>query len=395
MTHLSPPARSDQRSIAAFFATALLLWLLLPATVMAQYGPPVGDTDYDDSNANLFLTDEVMFIDITMDPADLQSLFDNRQSDEYRYCEARFRNSQIDEVVTDIGIRVRGNVARNNKKFPLKLSFNKFVPGRKFHGLEKFNLNPDSGDSTFSKSETQFKIFRDLGVPAPRTNHAYVTINDGTKIEGVYIQTEQVDDEFVQAWFGNKTGDLYKCRNANAFANLNYVAPGTPETYQALGNGETYQEQITGNPYITLADFIDFLDKSDDATFEAEIDNWINVDGFLRAMAVDQVCGQWDGYWFGANNYYLYHNQETQKFEYIPWDLDNSFGADYFFIPLLFGEDWARRGYANWGQGGFGGYAILHQRLVNIPYHNEALKRFNHEIIEKHLSLAGHEPATR
>jgi len=374
----------------------LIVALAFTLPAAAQYGPPVGDNDYDDSNANVFLDDEVTYIDVTMDPQDLLDLIDDPHSDIYKHCDVRIYNSVIDEIVLDVGIRARGNVARDNKKFPLKLSFREFVEGRKFHGLKKFNLASDAGDPTFARSMSLFQTFRDMGVPAPRTHHTYVTINDGELIEGVYINIEQVDDEFVQAWFGDDTGDLYKCRHKAKPANLKYIEPGTPETYRDLGGGETYEEKINDENFIVFADFVDFLEHADDFTFATQIDQWINVDGFLRAMAVDMTGGQWDGYWFGANNYYLYHNPETLKFEYIPWDLDNSFGSDYYLFPVLFGENWATRDFQGWGRGGFGAdgkkQPILMRRLLDVPVYKEALLRYNHQAIEGPFSLAIHSP---
>ena len=362
------------------------------ATALAHYNPPVDDEDYDEANEFIFLDDEVAYIYVTMDPDDLQEIIDDPFSDEYRVCIVRFVNSKADETVEDVGIRARGGYSRNYTKFPWKLSFNKFVSGRKFHGLKKFNMNSDAADPSISRSKLLLDVFRAMGVPASRAHHVYLKINDGADVEGVYLNVEQVDDEFVQAWFGNDDGNLYKCRYKNGGkADLMYIPPGTPEVYRDLGDGETYEEQINDGDFVLLAEFIDFVNNSDPATFAAEIDDWLNIDLFTLAMAVDVAGGNWDGYWYGANNYYLYQNTETGRIEYIPWDLDNGYGMCYP-IPFWFGIDWATRDYEGWGDDGHGStlgeLPPLIARVLEIPEYNDALLRSVHEAVEGPFGLA-------
>jgi spore coat protein H len=51
-----------------------------------------------------------------------------------------------------------------------------------------------------------------------------------------------------------------------------------------------------------------------------------NVDGFLRYMAVVVTLSEWDIYPYTGNNYYLFNNPSTGRFEWIPWDL--AWGGD-------------------------------------------------------------------
>lgn len=46
-------------------------------------------------------------------------------------------------------------------------------------------------------------------------------------------------------------------------------------------------------------------------------------------MVVSIQNGSWDDYLWNGSNYYLYHNMETGKFEFIPYDYDLSFGIGY------------------------------------------------------------------
>ena len=367
--------------------TVIRLGLILPALllssslVLAENPLPQGDNDYDDSNANIFLDGEITFVYVTMDPNDLQDCLDDPWSDVYKVCSVQVVNSVIDETVDNVGIRPRGNTSRDSTKKSWKLSFNEFVPGRQFHGLEKMNINGEHNDVSIIRSKLAWDLFKELGVPSPRAHHVQLKINDGTDVEGMHIQVEQIDEELVEAWFGNKDGNLYKCRYLGDRADLRYVAPGTPETYQNLGGGETYEEHNNdpNSDYTDLADFIDFINNTDDTTFAAGIMDRFSVDNFLRAMAVDVAVGQWDNYWYGANNYYIYHNEDTDRFEYIPYDYDNTYGIDFF------GTDWATRPYDTWGNGGYGSTGgelpPLIDRILNIPAYEAQYRRYLRELV--------------
>ena len=293
----------------------------------------------------------------------------------------RVVNSQIDETIYNVGIRPRGNTSRDALKKSWKLSFNALVPGREFHGVEKFNLNGEHNDVSITRSKLSWDLFNRMHVPSPRAAHVYLKINDGALVEGVFINVEQIDDEFIAAWFGEDTGNLYKCLYKGAKADLTYVSPGTAATYENLGGGETYQEENNEDSpdFTDLALFIDFINNTDDATFAAGIIDWFSVDNFLRVMAVDVAIGNWDNYWYGSNNYYLYHDQETDRFEYVPYDMDNTYGVDFF------GIDWANRSYASWGDGGYGSTGgqlpPLVRRILNIPEYEEQYRRYLRELV--------------
>jgi len=383
-----------RRTWFAFVATIACTASMVALPLFAQYGPPVDNDDYDESNEFVYLDDEVIRVEVTMDEADLLDIIADPFSDDYKMATVRVVSSQSDETVEEVGIRARGNTARGNMKFPWKLSFNEFSQGRRFHGVKKFNLASDAGDPSLVRSKTMWDLYRAAGVPSSRASHVHLIINDGSLVDGVYLNVEQVNDDFVEAWFGSEAGDLYKCRFKDVPASLRYVVPGTPETYEAF---ESYEEKSDDGSFVALADFIEFINFATDQEFRDGIGDRLNVDGFLRAMAADVAAGNWDGYWFGGNNYYLYQNTEAgNRFEYIPWDLDQAFGMDYFIFPVFFGEDWATRDYEGWGDGGFGGAGgpgqpPLIERILAVPEYDRQIQRYAREFSEGPLSIGAND----
>ena len=369
------------------------LLLLLLAIVPLMHGlasAPLDDNDHQSSGAYIYLPDEVALVEITATAGALDSILADPWDKTYRRCSVRFRNSLLDTTLDDVGFRARGNTSLMAIKKSWKLSFNTFVPDRKFYGVEKMNLNGEHNDVSIVRARLASEIYREFGAPAARASHARVTINDGAIVDGLFINVEQIDEELVQAWYGNKDGSLYKCLYKGARADLRWVWPGDGAAYANLGWGETYEEKNLAAPdFEDLADFIDFLNHSTDTAFAAGLAERFSLDAFLRAMALDVAIGHWDNYWFGANNYFLYRNTDSGRLEYLPYDLDNTFGVDFSEIS------WAERPLAGWGDGGYGSDGDLPpliRRVLDTPAFTAQLRRYVRELAAGAFALPTMEP---
>ena len=82
-----------------------------------------------------------------------------------------------------------------------------------------------------------------------------VYIND--RYYGLYINTEHVDEEFVESRFGNNMGNLYKCLYP---ADLNYLG-SNPEDYK--NNGYTLKTNTEQDDFTDLINFISVLNNCD------------------------------------------------------------------------------------------------------------------------------------
>src|SRR4030066_2015520 len=77
-----------------------------------------------DDSWKLYDDSHVAKVDITIDPASLQWIYSNVQSDSEHVAVFRFRNNWIDETVDSIGFTSRGNTSRVSTKKSFKISFN-------------------------------------------------------------------------------------------------------------------------------------------------------------------------------------------------------------------------------------------------------------------------------
>jgi len=287
----------------------------------------------------VFRDDIVARIDITIDPDTLQWIYDNPESNTEFHADFVFNNGTIHDTVEDIGFRLRGNTSRFSAKKSFKVSFNKFESGRKYHGLEKMNLNGEHNDPSIARSKVCWDMLRAFEIPAPRSNHVEVYINQN--YHGLYINVEHIDEEFVDSRFRNQDGNLYKCLWP---ADLVYLGDN-PDLYKFdMGGRRAYDLKTNTqlDDYTDIATFIDILNNTPINELKCALEPVFNVEDYLKIMAFDVMTSNWDGYIFNKNNFYLYHNTETGQFEYIVYDPDNTFGIDWF------GINWAERNVYDW-----------------------------------------------
>ena len=338
------------------FLTLLITIIIIPASVFSQPNFP--------DDEEIFRDDVVGRVDILINPDTLQWIYENVESNLEWHATFIFDNGTIHDTIENIGFRLRGNTSRQSAKKSFKVSFNTFESGRKYHGIEKMNLNGEHNDPTVARSKVSWDLCRQAGIPASRSNYVQLYINND--YFGLYINVEHIDEEFVDKRYGNQDGNLYKCLWP---ADLNYLG-SDPEQYK--GGAYTLKTNVEADDYSDISNFIGVLNNTPIDELECELEKIFNVQDYLKIMAMDVFTANWDGYIFNKNNFYLYHNTETGKFEYIPYDLDNTYGIDWF------GIDWATRDIYNWEND----YRPLYERLLEIQKYRDWYSWYFTQIME-------------
>ncbi|PJA54884.1 MAG: hypothetical protein CO167_01300, partial [Candidatus Marinimicrobia bacterium CG_4_9_14_3_um_filter_48_9] len=277
----------------------------------------------DSISQKLYDDTELAVVHITIDTTALNWVYNNVQSDSLHLAQFHFQNRWIDETVDSVGFRIRGNTSRVAAKKSFKISFNTFVPGREFYGVDKLNLNGEHNDPSIIRSKLSWDAFKEIGMIASRAAHAKVYIND--VYYGLYISVEHVDDEFLRKNFADDTGNLWKCLYP---ADLNYLG-ADPTLYQNLTDNGRPAYELKSNEdqadFSELARFINALNNTASSNLPDSLEHLLDVTGVLKYVAMDILFGNWDDYWSLMNNYYLYHNPSHDRFTLIPYDYDNNF----------------------------------------------------------------------
>jgi len=225
-------------------------------------------------------------------------------------------------LVDSIGVRLKGfsSYFTSSDKKSIKLDFNEFVPGKRYDGLRKLNLNNGEGDPAMQRDVISYDLMRRAGVPAPRTGYARVFLND--EYWGLYVMVEQVDKEFLNDNFGTRDGNLFKNMQ---FSDLIWEGQNAAP-YQNTFDLKTGDETVAWDNLIEL---IRQINNSPDNEFKEEIEQVFDVDRYLKVLMVDVALNNWDSYIEHGRNFYMYENPNSEKFQWIPWDYNLSMGGQF------------------------------------------------------------------
>lgn len=297
---------------------------------------------------------------ITMNPNDLNTLYQDVQSDVYYKATFVYVMPNRRDTITNVGFRLRGNTSRVSAKKSFKVSFNEFEAAQKYQGLKKLNLNGAHNDPAVIREKLFYHVWRKAGLPERRASFVRVFINNN--YYGAYTMMEEISKEWLEDAYGNNGGNLYKCLYPGDLAYL-----GTDQNkYKAVKHSNTERAYNLKTNEI-LDDYSDLvklcaqLDQAPNATFEQKIHEVLNVNATLKAMAVEVMTGHWDDYIYNKNNYYLYKNNKTGKFEFISYDADNTLGVDWVQ------RDWATRNVNSWLPSSSNEKRPLVSKLLAIP----------------------------
>jgi spore coat protein CotH len=232
------------------------------------------------------------------------------------------------QTYNDVAMRYKGNssfmMARKSLKKSIKLDFNKFVKKRTFFGQTNLNLNNNAGDSTASRETLAYELFAAAEVPAPRTTLMRVELTVpglyDHKFIGLYTLVEEVNKRFLKTRFEESKGLLLKPDMAR---NLPYQGENW-DAYKKLYVPKTEGTAATQKRFI---EFLKLVHQSSNAEFEKQIESMLDVDEFLRFLAINAMTSNLDSILSMGHNFYIYVPEKLSPIKFIPWDLNEAFGG--------------------------------------------------------------------
>jgi len=212
-------------------------------------------------------------------------------------------------TLKSIGVKLKG-AAGSYRDFDdrpcLTLNIDKYKKDQRFHGMEKFHLNNAAQDESYLNEWLGSELFRQAGIPAPRVGHVRLWIND--RDLGLYVLREGFDTPFLKRSFRASDGNLYD----GGF----------------LQDIDCDLEMDSGDDPDNRADLIGLVTACyhpKPAVRTSLIAERLDMKQFLLFMAVERLCGHWDGYTLNMNNYRIYF-PTNGKGIFLPHGMDQLFG---------------------------------------------------------------------
>jgi hypothetical protein len=255
---------------------------------------------------------------------------------------------------TNVGMRYKGNFSlmmsaiMSSGKISFRLNFDRYedtrpeVANQRFYGFKELTFSSNFGDDSQIREALANELFRDRGVPAPRVAFYRVSVDTGKGPElwGLYAMVEDpADGAMLRSQFGSAAGNLYK--------------PDGPGANWTRFDEAGFEKKNNRNKpdFSDVAGAIAALNaEGPSPQWRANLEKRLDVDHFLRWLAVNQVVDNWDAYGRFAHNYYLYADPaRSGRLVWIPWDNNHAFGG-VPFAGAPFGAGAASPGFAlGWG----------------------------------------------
>ena len=302
----------------AFPSTSLIVFLtILTICSNSALGANLKSDD-------LFRPDKLLEIQIKMPPADWEKL--RKESDRRnrgfsrlfsgsRSTGNRFNLYKADIIIDgitikNIGIRTKGFIGSLNPERPsLKVKFDEYVDQSPIEELDRLTLNNNVQDESLASQFLTYRLFNKAGIPAPRINHATVTVNN--EYLGVYSHVESVRGPFIRRHFGDYSGELYE-------GTISDFYPMAVENIEAKNK----QSKKKRTQAVKLAKIL----ETKESFKLKEAEKYLNIDQFLKFWAMESLLGFWDGYTNNQNNYYAYSSpNDDGRFHFVPWGADGAF----------------------------------------------------------------------
>jgi hypothetical protein len=300
-------------------ATAIIGAMLFSAAPTEAYTPPSRD-----AAAWLFKPTTIVTIDLQLPESSIDSL----NADGSVYAPGTFTmlygRKRYGPWSVEVRLKGRWGSARDlGGKAAFKVKFPN--SRQRVSGLKKLTLNNMVQDPSYITETISYELFRAMGVPAPRTGYAVVSVNGADY--GLHLNVETPDKLMFSKWFPREeTKHLYE---------------------GSYGCCYNWHDAYDGNHFDV--DEGDPADRSDLAallaTLELEGEAWrhaaeqiADLRELTAMWAVEIYVGHWDGYAPTVNNYYI-HNTVSGRITMHPWGLDQTLGSNGAWMSFS-GQGW-------------------------------------------------------
>ena len=299
--------------------------LLFSAAPAEAYTPPSRD-----DAAWLYKPTTIVTVDLQLPESSIDSL--NADGSVYAPGTFTMRYGRKRYGPWSVEVRLKGRLG-SARGLSGKAAFKLKFPNsrQRVSGMKKLTLNNMVQDPSYITETISYELFRAMGVPAPRTGYAVVSVNGADY--GLHLNVETPDELMFSKWFPREeTKHLYEgsygcCANWHyAFADYSYYFP---EHFDVDEGDPVDRSDLT-----TLLDTLNLEGEA----WRVAVEQIADLRELTAMWAVELYVGHWDGYAPTVNNYYI-HNTVSGRITMHPWGLDQTLGSNGAWMSFS-GQGW-------------------------------------------------------
>lgn len=305
---------------------------------------------------------ETATIDIQIDADEWESMMNNATAKEYVTGDVIINGERFGSV----GVRTKGNSSLSQARgsdddsYSLHFKMNYSVKGQTYYGLDVFCVNNMMGDVTYMKDYIAYDIMRYVGVDAPLTNYAKITVNG--EDYGFGLLLERYEKAYLDRVYDTSAGFLYSVKiqmgQRDNFMEFGQAVPeeniqpnqsssNVDRSNRSRGGMGGFGGSNGGSLVYTTDDLSNYSSILDNAVFSTKtteddmqrvvtaikhlnegtnLEQYWDVDAILRYLAAHTVVVNLDSYTGSMQqNYFIYENDG--KITVLPWDYGLAFGG--------------------------------------------------------------------
>ncbi|KAG9319626.1 hypothetical protein KVV02_002139 [Mortierella alpina] len=339
--------------------------------------PPVKQV-YEDIRpepSRAFDSSQIATIHLTPDPATFANMAQHPMDRKLKDIKAGFKFINADTVYSaeEVEIKTSGQASRKYQKVSMRIKFNS-KKGETFFNRPIIKLRAEYVEPSVIREKLYIDILNSVGVATYQGNYVRVFVNG--KPHGLYLMVEDIEEPFLMHTIHRgaikskkELGELYQM-GSGFEASMVYNGSHTADY------GKIYQQKIRGdNPKDEpMKNFIAFMKdlhewNPDQAGGVAYWNKRLDLDGYLRSMAVEYLAGAWDAAWWRGHNYFMYFNTQRKVWQFIPTDFDHTFSTG--------NRPGVETTYKKYNQGQVKGKFTDHPLVTKLIYRNKDInKRF-------------------
>ena len=221
-----------------------------------------------------------------------------------------------------VGVSFRGNssffTVRKGQKRSINLVMDFADGDQNLGGFRTLNLLNAHTDPSFLREVTYNYVARNY-IPAPKANFVRVVING--EDWGIYVNSQQMNKDFTEEWFGTRQGVRWKIRAGGGARALNYNGDD-PAEYKALYEAKSNENDRAWADLIRVCRDLGTIPTEG---LDTRLDRILNVDRALWFLAMDNVLIDSDGYYTRGSDYMIYQEPKFGRFHLLPYDSNETF----------------------------------------------------------------------
>ena len=256
--------------------------------------------------------------ELTLKQEDFQALHDHAMdppSKEFRV-KGRFT---LEGRTYAVELGFRGRSTKTDPRIAKKSWQVRFESKDRFEGQKRIELLAEWKDAGHLTEKLWYDLAASVGLRVPRARYAQVKLHlqqpDGTvltRYEGVFTELESLTEDFLEAHGFDEDGDIYRCGMIDC-----ELRPPPQEAYMEPWEKKTNEKQ----PWNRLWAFLEGINRTPPHQFATFAEQRLELDDYLSWLVVETFIAN---DLQGDSRSYLVYDRETDKWTYVPWDLNNA-----------------------------------------------------------------------